>query len=68
MLNLGKIVHLKMGGLLFFCVLLQLDADNFEKEGKLAEIRTQRGYSYSDCITCTPEKLPNYEQKVSFSF
>ena len=42
----------------------QLDADNFEKEGKLAEIRAQRGYTYSDCITCTPEKLPNYEQKV----
>jgi len=41
-----------------------LDADNFEKEGKLAEIRNQRGYNYSDCITCTPEKLPNYEQKV----
>ena len=45
-------------------VVLQLDADNFEKEGKLAEIREQRGYNYSDCITVTPEKLPNYEQKV----
>ena len=46
------------------CFILQLDADNFEKEGKLAEIREERGYLYSDCITCTPERLPNYEQKV----
>ena len=48
----------------FFLTFFQLDADNFEKEGKLAEIQAQRGYTYSDCITCTPEKLPNYEQKV----
>ena len=47
-----------------FLTFFQLDADNFEKEGKLAEIQAQRGYTYSDCITCTPEKLPNYEQKV----
>ncbi|CAH3154953.1 unnamed protein product [Porites lobata] len=46
----------------------KLDADNFEKEGKLSEIRAQRGYTYSDCITCTPEKLPNYEQKIKMFF
>ena len=46
------------------CCVLQIDADNYEKEGKLAKIRADRGYNYDDCITCTPEKLPNYEQKV----
>jgi len=46
----------------------KLDADNFEKEGKLAEIRNQRGYNYDDRITCTPEKLPNYEQKIKMFF
>lgn len=46
----------------------KLDADNLEKEGKLAQIRERRGYTYSDCITCTPDKLPNYEQKLKMFF
>ena len=30
----------------------------------LDEIKKERGYSYTDIITVSPEKLPNYEQKV----
>jgi hypothetical protein len=41
-----------------------LDADNFEAEGLLDKIKKERGYTYEDNITCTPEKLPNYEEKV----
>lgn len=37
---------------------------NYEEEGKLAQIRDERGYSYMDIITVSPDKLPNYEQKV----
>lgn len=30
---------------------------------ELLKIKTERGYDYSDNITCSPEKLPNYEEK-----
>lgn len=42
----------------------KLDPINFDAEGKLEKIRTERGYSFSDTITISPEKLPNYEQKI----
>ena len=46
-------------------MLLQLDADNYENDTQLAQIKKERGYSYQDCVTCTPEKLPNYEEKAN---
>ena len=46
---------------------MQLDADHYEEEGKLAAIREEREYSYSDLCTISRDKLPNYEQKVSCS-
>ncbi|KAK3589201.1 hypothetical protein CHS0354_020059 [Potamilus streckersoni] len=42
----------------------KLDADNYKTDGKLKKIREERGYTYEDNITCCPEKLPNYEQKI----
>ena len=42
-----------------------MDADNYEEEPVLEKIRSERGYNYSDVITVSPEKLPNYEEKVS---
>lgn len=35
-------------------------------EATLSSIRSERGYTYSDIITVSPETLPNYEQKVAF--
>jgi 1,2-dihydroxy-3-keto-5-methylthiopentene dioxygenase len=31
---------------------------------RLAQIREERGYSYTDIVNVTPDKLPNYEDKI----
>ncbi len=41
-----------------------MDADKYESDSKLRTIREERKYTYSDIITVSPDKLPNYEQKV----
>lgn len=46
-------------------LITQLDADNYEGDPVLEEIRSERGYNYSDVISVSPDKLPNYEDKVS---
>ena len=33
----------------------------------MTQLRDDRGYSYADIITVHPEKLPDYDNKVSFS-
>ncbi len=43
---------------------MQIDADNFATDAVLQKIRADRGYNYEDSITITPEKLPNYDEKV----
>lgn len=45
-----------------------MDADNYEEEGKLAKIRAERGYNYSDMIECIPEKMNNYEETLKRFF
>ncbi|PSC67478.1 aci-reductone dioxygenase [Micractinium conductrix] len=45
-----------------------LDADKYPQDPQLAAIRKARGYSYEDCITCTPDHLPNYDQKLKSFF
>ena len=35
-----------------------------ETDPQLAKIRAERGYSYTDTIAISPEKLPNYEAKI----
>lgn len=35
---------------------------------RLAQIREERGYSYSDIVTVTPEKLPDFENKIKSFF
>jgi 1,2-dihydroxy-3-keto-5-methylthiopentene dioxygenase len=44
-----------------------LNLDTPEGEESLAKIKRERGYSYEDQIEISPEKLPNYEEKVSCS-
>ena len=46
----------------------KIDADNYESEGKLQQIREERGYTYTDLIECCPEKLENYEDKLKNFF
>jgi len=44
-----------------------LNLDTPEGVESLAKIKSERGYSYDDQIEISPEKLPNYEEKVNWS-
>jgi len=46
----------------------RIDPVNYEKEGKLSAIRKERGYTYHDIITVSPQHLPNYEAKIKIFF
>ncbi|KAH0994063.1 hypothetical protein GBA52_005546 [Prunus armeniaca] len=46
----------------------RLDADNYETDEELKKIREERGYSYMDFCEVSPEKLPNYEEKIKSFF
>ncbi|CAH9145374.1 unnamed protein product [Cuscuta epithymum] len=46
----------------------RLDADNYEKDEVLKQLRESRGYSYMDFCEVCPEKLPNYEEKIKNFF
>lgn len=56
--------QLKELGVLYW----KLDADNYEGDPVLEEIRSERGYNYSDVISVSPDKLPNYEDKIKMFF
>ena len=44
--------------------MLQVDSDTYDTNEMYKKLREDRGYSYSDMLTVSPEKLPNYDQKV----
>jgi cupin superfamily acireductone dioxygenase involved in methionine salvage len=44
------------------------ECNRHETDPELAKIREQFGYDYTDVITISPEKLPNYEQKLKTFF
>ncbi|KAK7818554.1 1,2-dihydroxy-3-keto-5-methylthiopentene dioxygenase 2 [Quercus suber] len=46
----------------------RLDADNYETDEEFKKIRESRGYSYMDFCEVSPEKLPNYEEKIKSFF
>lgn len=46
-------------------LLLQLNADIYETDPELEQIRKDQGYSYMDIITIHKDTLPNYEEKVT---
>jgi len=54
----------KLSGVLYW----KIDADNHASEGKLGKIRDDRGYSYQDLIEISPDKLPNYDEKIKNFF
>ncbi|CAM6026975.1 unnamed protein product [Sphagnum balticum] len=41
-----------------------LDADAYESDPELKQIRKERGYDYEDILQVSPEKLENYETKI----
>jgi 1,2-dihydroxy-3-keto-5-methylthiopentene dioxygenase len=45
-----------------------LDADKFENDPELEQIRNDRNYNYQDIINVSRDKLPNYEQKIKSFF
>eukprot|EP01035_Chromulina_nebulosa_P067083 gene67083-91875_t len=47
---------------------LQWSGISGPEDPRLAEIRTNRGYNYSDTIVVAPDKLPNYEDKIKSFF
>lgn len=42
----------------------RLDADNYETDPCLKEIRRAENYSWMDIVTIHKDKLPNYEEKI----
>lgn len=51
-----------MNNKIFF---LQIDSDPKKAEDQVNKLRKDRGYTYQDMITCSKDKLPNYEEKVN---
>lgn len=54
----------KLTGVLYW----HIHVDDVENDALLAKIRSDRGYSYMDEITCSPEKMENYEEKLRSFF
>jgi 1,2-dihydroxy-3-keto-5-methylthiopentene dioxygenase len=46
----------------------QMDADHFATDPKLAQIRLERGYNFEDQVTCSRDKLPNYDETLKSFF
>uniref|UniRef100_A0A673CS47 Acireductone dioxygenase n=1 Tax=Sphaeramia orbicularis TaxID=375764 RepID=A0A673CS47_9TELE len=46
----------------------KLNADIYETDPDLEQIRKEQGYSYMDIITIHKDKLPNYEEKLKMFF
>ncbi|XP_075996523.1 acireductone dioxygenase [Genypterus blacodes] len=46
----------------------KLNADIYETDPELEQIRKDRGYSFMDIITIHQDKLPNYEEKLKMFF
>lgn len=38
--------------------------DNIDNDPEFEQLKQSRGYSYQDCIECSPDKLENYEAKL----
>ncbi|KAH7954459.1 hypothetical protein HPB49_018759 [Dermacentor silvarum] len=44
----------------------KLNANTYEEDGELEKIKKERGYSYTDVIEISKDKLPNYEEKLQY--
>lgn len=55
---------LKTLGVLYF----EIDSNPKTAEEQVNKLRKDRGYTYQDMITCSKDKLPNYEEKLKVFF
>jgi len=46
----------------------KINCDTYKTDGVLDKIKSDRGYTYEDQITCSKECLPNYEEKLKSFF
>ncbi|XP_076253084.1 acireductone dioxygenase-like [Rhynchophorus ferrugineus] len=46
----------------------KLDINNLKSDETLENIKKERGYTYEDQITISPEHLPNYEEKLKIFY
>jgi 1,2-dihydroxy-3-keto-5-methylthiopentene dioxygenase len=46
----------------------RLDASLGEADPLLAKVRAERGYTYVDYVHLSPDKLPNYSEKIKSFF
>lgn len=46
----------------------QINCETYKTDGVLDKIKSDRGYTYEDQITCSKECLPNYEEKLKSFF
>lgn len=46
----------------------KLDPQKGESDPELQRIRDEQGYTYADVVTVSPDKLPNYEEKLKAFF
>eukprot|EP00882_Tetradesmus_deserticola_P003060 GHRQ01003249.1.p1 GENE.GHRQ01003249.1~~GHRQ01003249.1.p1 ORF type:complete len:204 (+),score=81.74 GHRQ01003249.1:111-722(+) len=46
----------------------KLDADKYENDPKLEAIRKVRGYSYTEVLEISPDRLPGYAEKVKMFY
>ncbi|KAK7078315.1 1,2-dihydroxy-3-keto-5-methylthiopentene dioxygenase [Halocaridina rubra] len=46
----------------------KLNPESYETDGQLEKIKSDRGYTYTDVIQVSPDKLPNYETTIKRFF
>lgn len=46
----------------------QFPVDTYQQDGKMEELKRQRGYSYEDEISISKDTLPDYEAKIKSFF
>ena len=46
----------------------KLDPTKVDNDPELERIRASQGYTYHDFVTCSPDKLPCYEEKIKSFF
>ncbi|XP_030748930.1 1,2-dihydroxy-3-keto-5-methylthiopentene dioxygenase [Sitophilus oryzae] len=46
----------------------KINIDTLKSDGVLDKIKSDRGYTYEDEITISPDRLPNYEEKLQIFY